>query len=39
MCFMHLIMFLYAFYCLFTVLKLCKGFPDLTGPCVNDAHT
>jgi hypothetical protein len=33
MCFMLLIMFLYAFYCLF------KGSLDLTSPCVNDAHT
>jgi hypothetical protein len=24
---------------LFMVLKLCKGSPDLTSPCVNDAHT
>jgi hypothetical protein len=38
MCFMPLIMFLYAFYCLFMVLKLCKGSPDLTSPCVSDAH-
>jgi hypothetical protein len=38
MCFMPLIMLLYAICCLFNVLKLCKGSPDLTSPCVNDAH-
>jgi hypothetical protein len=38
MCVMSLIRFLYAFCCLFMVLKLCKRSPDLTSPCVNDAH-
>jgi hypothetical protein len=38
MCLILLIMFLYAFYYLIMVLKLCKEFPDLTSPCVSDAH-
>jgi hypothetical protein len=38
MCSMSSIMFLYAYYCLFMVLKLCKQSPDLKSPCVSDAH-
>jgi hypothetical protein len=38
MCLMPLIMFLYAYCCLFMVFKLCKKSPDLNSPCVSDAH-
>jgi hypothetical protein len=37
MCFMPLIMFLYAFCYLIMVIKLYKATPDLKSPCVNDA--
>jgi hypothetical protein len=34
----HVTSCIYVICCLFMVLKLCKGSPDLTSPCVNDAH-
>jgi hypothetical protein len=34
----HVTLCIYEICCLFMVLKLCKGSPDLTSPCVNDAH-
>jgi hypothetical protein len=34
----HVTSCIYVICCLLMVLKLCKGSPDLTSPCVNDAH-
>jgi hypothetical protein len=34
----HVTSCIYMICCLFMALKLCKGSPDLTSPCVNDTH-